>query len=155
VAAAEAMLVIAAFAGASSPLFFLAAGQKRFAALSAGGWRWLLAGCIAGLHGSPLLSPRVIRNQEMRDVVVDRWNDFSRVIVKRGPSFTWGLSDTYKSRRAPVRSPHRRVAGTQIQACADRDVSKLDFLEYDSPASRTSCVPGFGARVGVGRASTW
>src|SRR6185436_12238038 len=65
------------------------------------------------------------------DVVTDRWNDFSRVIVKPGPFCTWGLSDTYDA----VEDPQydlliEGVAGTQVQKLAG-DPKELRFLRYD------------------------
>jgi predicted membrane-bound spermidine synthase len=132
VAAPEAMLVIAALAGAAAPLFFFTAGERRLATGVAGGLLASFAALLITLHGSPVLSPLVIRNDRMKDVVVDRWNDFSRVIVKQGPFYTWGLSETYRTEHPPQYDLLiEGVAGTQIQNCADGDVSKLDFLRYD------------------------
>jgi hypothetical protein len=132
VAAPEAMLVIAACAGAAAPLFLLAVGKGREATGVAGALIALFAILFVNVHGSPVLSPLVIRNQQMTDVVVDRWNDFSRVLVKRGPFFTWGLSETYGTDHPPQYDLLiEGVAGTQIQHCPDGDASKLDFLRYD------------------------
>jgi hypothetical protein len=131
-AAPEAMLVIAAFAGIAAPVFFLTAGERRLATGVAGGLVVSFAALLVTLHGSPVLSPLVIRNERMKNVVVDRWNDFSRVLVKRGPFFTWGLSETYRTEHPPQYDLLiEGVAGTQIQHCPDGDVSKLDFLRYD------------------------
>jgi spermidine synthase len=132
VAAPEAMLVIAACAGAAAPLFLFAAGERRRATSVSGGLIAVFAALFGTVHGSPVLSPLVIRNQPMTNVVVDRWNDFSRVLVKQGPFFTWGLSETYRTEHPPQYDLLiEGVAGTQIQHCPDGDASKLDFLRYD------------------------
>ncbi|MBI5533312.1 MAG: hypothetical protein HY898_11385 [Deltaproteobacteria bacterium] len=131
VPAPSAMLLISALAGLGAPLFYLSTGEKRSAAVSG-----VVAVCCACtplvLRGSALLSPNVIRNQVLPVLVTDKWNDFSRVIVKKGPFYTWGLSQRYPE----VREPQfdlliEGVAGTQIQDFHDRDFHRLDFLRYD------------------------
>jgi hypothetical protein len=83
------------------------------------------------LHGSDLFDLRVIRGVTYRNVVLDRWNDFSRVIVMQSGFFTWGLSETYPQRQDPQFDLMiEGVAGTQIQKL-DRDVHDLDYFDYD------------------------
>jgi hypothetical protein len=129
--APSAMMVIAGFAGLASPLFYFAVGKKRHAAAALA----VALGCActpAVLAGNPILSPRVIRNQVLPALVTDKWNDFSRVIVKKGPFYTWGLSQTYPEIREPQFDLLiEGVAGTQIQDFHDRDFHRLDFLRYD------------------------
>ena len=157
VAAPEAMLVIAAVAGVAAPLFFLAARKHVGAFRALGGLIALFGILLVTLHDSPVLSPLVIRNRQMNNVVVDRWNDFSRVIVSPGPFYTWGLSETYPKEHADQYDLLiEGVAGTQIQECADGDVSKLDFLRHDVSSiphllrpSGSALVLGVGAGLDV------
>ena len=86
---------------------------------------------VLGFRGTDLFDLRVIRGKMYRDVALDRWNDFSRIIVVNSKFFTWGLSETY-----PPRTDRQYdlmiegVAGTQIQKL-DRDVHELDYFDSD------------------------
>jgi hypothetical protein len=132
VPAPRALLAIAAFSGLASPLFLRAAGKSRAAAVAAAAVVALVGLGTVTLRDSSLFAARVIRNHPLPELVRDRWNDFSRIIVKRGPFYTWGLSDTYTT-------PHEAqydlliegVAGTQIQRCDHGDVASMDFFDYD------------------------
>jgi predicted membrane-bound spermidine synthase len=130
VGAPKAMFVIAGLSALAAPLFFLSAGKKTWAIAGTGAVALASLGALA-FRGSDLFDLRVIRGVTYHDVALDRWNDFSRVIVTRGPFFTWGLSETY-----PVRSDPQfdlmieGVAGTQIQRL-DTDVRALDYFAYD------------------------
>ncbi|HEU4411220.1 MAG TPA: hypothetical protein VFS43_38560 [Polyangiaceae bacterium] len=132
VPAPAAMLVISALAALAAPLFLAAAGRQAQALAAAG---VVLAASAAGglaLKGSPLFEARVIRNQPLRELVLDRWNDFSRVIVRRGDFYTWGLSETYpKKHDRQFDLLIEGVAGTQIQRFDGRDAGALDFFDYD------------------------
>jgi hypothetical protein len=131
VPAPTAMLLISAFAGLAAPLFYLSEGAKRSAAIALA-VVFVCACTPLVLKGSPLLAPRVIRNQVLPTLVTDKWNDFSRVIVKKGPFYTWGLSQTYPEvREEQFDLLIEGVAGTQIQDFHDRDFRRLDFLRYD------------------------
>jgi hypothetical protein len=131
VAAPRAMFVIAGLSALAAPLFFLSAGRKAWAIAGVGAVALASLGGALALGGSDLFDLRVIRGVTYDDVALDRWNDFSRVIVTKGPFFTWGLSETY-----PKRSDTQfdlmieGVAGTQIQKL-DRDVHALDYFDYD------------------------
>ncbi|MBI2392633.1 MAG: hypothetical protein HYV09_23815 [Deltaproteobacteria bacterium] len=131
VAAPKAMLVIAAIAGLASPLYFLSAGAKRAAAVSAIALVSVFSASGVALRDSPLFRAEVIRNSKVYGIAHDEWNDFSRVVVKNGLFCTWGLSETYPFRSDPQFDLMiEGVAGTQIQKF-DGDVSKLDFMESD------------------------
>lgn len=131
VPAPSAMMLICALSGLASPLFFLGAGQRRHAALAAGALLVVFGGGAVGLRGSGLFDPPVIRNQRLEGLVLDRWNDFSRVIVRKGPFYTWGLSEVYEKKHPDQFDLLiEGVAGTQIQKF-DGDLSKLDFFSYD------------------------
>jgi predicted membrane-bound spermidine synthase len=132
VPAPAAMLVISALAALAAPLFLAAAGRHTQAiAASALVLGASLAGGLA-LKGSPLFEARVIRNQVQRELVLDRWNDFSRVVVRRGDFYTWGLSETYpKKQERQFDLLIEGVAGTQIQRFDGRDARSLDFFDYD------------------------
>ena len=136
--APKAMFAIAFFAGLAGPLFLIAAKKRVHAAMAT----VILVGAFAyggarlrGPEGDLLFSLPVIRNAKLVGIAKDRWNDFSRVIVKWGMFFTWGLSETYP-RKYEVQFDLmiEGVAGTQIQFMPDRDPSKLDFFEYDIAA---------------------
>jgi hypothetical protein len=132
VPAPVAMLVIGALAALAAPLFLVAAGRAQ----QAGGACALVlaaAGAAAvGLRGSPLFEARVIRNQPVKELVLDRWNDFSRVVVRRGDFYTWGLSETYQTKQdRQFDLLIEGVAGTQIQRFDGRDATALDFFDYD------------------------
>jgi len=127
-----AMLLVALAAGCAGPLFFLGASLRKHAIIAGLGLA-LSAGIGAvSLRGSELFALRIIRNEAVEDLVLDKWNDFSRVIVTKGPFYTWGLSETYK-----VTQPKQfdllieGVAGTQIQDFSHGDIKKLDFYSYD------------------------
>src|SRR5262249_18355028 len=135
VPAPKAMLVIAFFAGLAAPLFMLQAKKRIHAAVAL---VILIATFGVGrkaLVDDDLFALPVSRNSKVVGIAKDRWNDFSRVVVKWGLFCTWGLSEVY---------PHKDevqfdlmiegVAGTQIQYMPDRDVAKLDYLEYDIAA---------------------
>jgi uncharacterized membrane protein YsdA (DUF1294 family) len=132
VPAPAAMLVISAFAALAAPLFLVAAGRQTQAMAAGGG---ILALAVAGgvtLKGSSIFEARIIRNQPVKELVLDRWNDFSRVVVRRGDFYTWGLSDTYtKKNDRQFDLLIEGVAGTQIQRFDGRDLKALDFFDYD------------------------
>ena len=131
VAAPKAMLFICAFAGLAAPLFMLAANARRKAIVSALVLVALFVGTTLRLRDSDLFDLPVIRNSKVVGIAKDRWNDFSRVVVKWGLFCTWGLSETYPPRHEPQFDLMiEGVAGTQIQRF-DGDLSKLDYLEYD------------------------
>jgi hypothetical protein len=73
----------------------------------------------------------VIRNMKLERLVADEWNDFSRVIVRKGAFYTWGLSRTY-TKKHPEQYDLliEGVAGTQIQEFPG-DVKKMDFFAHD------------------------
>jgi hypothetical protein len=131
IAAPKAMLVECAFGAAAAPLFYVASGRAK-SALGAGVLCLVTAVAAGlGLRGSHVFDARVIRNQVFPDVVTDRWNDFSRVIVKPGPFCTWGLSETYDAVEEPQYDLLiEGVAGTQVQKLAG-DPKALQFLRYD------------------------
>jgi hypothetical protein len=132
VAAPSAMLVLSAFGGLAAPLFLLAAGERRQAAWHAAALAATFGATALLVRGSPLLSPSVIRNKLMPDMVLDQWNDFSRVVVRKGPFYTWGLSETFPEKREEQYDLLiEGVAGTQIQRFGDRDLRRLGFLRYD------------------------
>jgi len=131
VAAPSAMLLISAVGGTAAPLFFMAEGRKRHAAIAAA-VALVCAISPVALRGTQLLAVRVIRNEKLPELVADEWNDFSRVIVKKGPFYTWGLSETWPANMEPQYDLLiEGVAGTQIQDFHDRDPRRLDFLRYD------------------------
>lgn len=131
VPAPAAILLVAAIGGAAAPLFFLADGHKRAAAVSCA----IALACALSpvvLRGTSLMAVRVIRNEKLPELVADEWNDFSRVIVKKGPFYTWGLSETWPATMEPQYDLLiEGVAGTQIQDFHDRDFKRLDFFRYD------------------------
>jgi hypothetical protein len=130
--APRAMLVVSGFAALGAALFFFSDGRRGPAAGSLIGILALSGLGLVVLRDSSLLSPRVIRNVVLPELRIDRWNDFSRVVVKRGPFYTWGLSSTYQQPREPQWDLLiEGVAGTQIQAFNGRDLSQLDFLAFD------------------------
>lgn len=132
VPAPSAMLVISLLAALAAPLFYLGDGRPRAAMAIAAVVAAACALVPVSLRNSTLLSPRVIRNTVLPRLEVDRWNDFSRVIVKKGPFFTWGLSETYTHKHPDQYDLLiEGVAGTQIQDFRDREMGKLDFLRYD------------------------
>jgi predicted membrane-bound spermidine synthase len=131
VQAPTAMMLICLLSGAASPLFFLGAGRRQSAIASAVGLVVLFGGGALALRGSWIWNPPVIRNQKLVGLVLDQWNDFSRVIVRRGPFYTWGLSETYQKKHDDQYDLLiEGVAGTQIQQF-DGDLKKLDFFSYD------------------------
>jgi hypothetical protein len=127
-----AMLVIALAAACAGPLFFLGSNLRKYALMAAVGLALTTVIGTVGLRGSKLFDLRIIRNEPVEDLVLDKWNDFSRVIVTKGPFYTWGLSETYQ-----VKQPKQfdllieGVAGTQIQDFSHGDITKLDFFSYD------------------------
>ncbi len=135
VAAPKAMFAIAALAGLAAPLFLLQAKKRvpaiiavvfLVAAFGIGKTKWI---------DDDTFSLPVIRNSKVVGIAKDRWNDFSRVVVKWGLFCTWGLSETYPAKHeVQFDLMIEGVAGTQIQYMPDRDVSKLDYLEYDIAA---------------------
>ncbi|GAC1351067.1 MAG: hypothetical protein NVSMB1_00560 [Polyangiales bacterium] len=143
VPAPKAMLFICAFAGLAAPLFFLSSRSRTEKSFTPKVQALVSAVVLLGALGvgrvvlqrDAFFALPVIRNSKVVGIAVDRWNDFSRVIVKWGLFCTWGLSEIY---------PHKQevqfdlmiegVAGTQIQFMPDRDVGKLDYLEYDIAA---------------------
>jgi predicted membrane-bound spermidine synthase len=130
-AAPKAMLIECAVGALAGPLFFVASGRMDGALRAGAGWLVAVTALLLGLRGTDLFEARVIRNQLFSDVVLDRWNDFSRVIVKRGPFFTWGLSETYETSQDPQYDLLiEGVAGTQVQKLSG-DPKELDFLRYD------------------------
>ena len=132
VPAPKAMIMIALFAGLAGPLFFLGAGKSREAAIALVVLAVAFGGGFAALRGSSLFHCRFIRNVEQKDLVLDEWNDFSRVVVRRGAFYTWGLSETYaKKKEQQYDLLIEGVAGTQIQAFDGGDPKQLDFLAYD------------------------
>jgi len=131
VPAPAALILIFLLAGMASPLFFAGAGKGRAAAVAAG--TMLGAFALGGLllRGTGLFQPPVIRNQKLERLVADQWNDFSRVIVRRGDFYTWGLSKTYEKKHPEQYDLLiEGVAGTQIQQFPG-DVKKMDFFSYD------------------------
>jgi predicted membrane-bound spermidine synthase len=131
IAAPKAMFVIAGLAALAAPLFFLSGGKKPFAVAAVG--TVALASLVGafGLRGSDLFDLRIIRGRLYENVVLDRWNDFSRIIVAKSNFFTWGLSETYPRRSDPQFDLMiEGVAGTQIQKL-DRDVHQLDYFDSD------------------------
>ncbi len=132
VPAPAAMLVISAFAALAAPLFFAAAGRPPQALGVAMGVLAVSAFAGFSLRGSPLFEARIIRNQPVRELVLDRWNDFSRVVVRRGDFYTWGLSETYpKKQERQFDLLIEGVAGTQIQRFDGKNLGALDFFDYD------------------------
>ncbi|HEU4537379.1 MAG TPA: hypothetical protein VFS00_24835, partial [Polyangiaceae bacterium] len=132
VPAPAAMLAISALAALAAPLFLAAAGRGPSSLGVAMGVLAAAAFCGFSLRGSPLFEARVIRNQVQHDLVLDRWNDFSRVVVRRGDFYTWGLSETYtKKQERQFDLLIEGVAGTQIQRFDGRDAGALDFFDYD------------------------
>jgi hypothetical protein len=131
VAAPKALLVVFAFAAIASPLFMLAAKQRRKALMAAVVLTILFGNTAFRLKDSELFALPVIRNSKVVGIAKDRWNDFSRVVVKWGLFCTWGLSETYPEKReVQFDLMIEGVAGTQIQRF-DGDLKKLDYLEYD------------------------
>ncbi len=132
VPAPKAMFFISALGAGAAPLFFLAAGQRSAARNAALGLAGACVIGVIGLRGTDLFACRVIRNQPLPKLEDDRWNDFSRVIVRPGNFYTWGLSNTYKTPHpAQLDLLIEGVAGTQIQEFHDRDFSRMDFFGYD------------------------
>ncbi|MCU0681875.1 MAG: hypothetical protein MUF34_06395 [Polyangiaceae bacterium] len=132
VPAPAAMIGISALAALAAPLFLASAGRTPAALGVTMGV--IASAAFAGfaLRGSPLFEARVIRNQVQHDLVLDRWNDFSRVVVRRGDFYTWGLSETYtKPQDRQFDLLIEGVAGTQIQRFDGRDAGTLDFFDYD------------------------
>jgi len=152
VPAPKAMLLIAFFAGLAAPLFMLQAKRKIHAAVAL---VILIAAFGIGnkkLIDDELFTLPVIRNSKVVGIAKDRWNDFSRVVVKWGLFCTWGLSETYPQKNeVQFDLMIEGVAGTQIQYMPDRDVSKLDYLEYDIAALPHYLKPtGSTLALGVG-----
>ena len=132
VPAPKAMIFISLLAGLAAPLFFLGAGDARRAGISAAVLAVVFGGLYAGFRHSPLFDARVIRNVEQKDLVLDEWNDFSRVVVRKGPFYTWGLSANYPEKKPPQYDLLiEGVAGTQIQEFDGKSIEKLDFFDYD------------------------
>jgi predicted membrane-bound spermidine synthase len=130
-AAPKAMFVIAGLAALAAPLFFLSGGKGRWATAAVGAMAIASVAGVLGLRGSDLFDLRIIRGRLYENVVLDRWNDFSRIIVAKSTFFTWGLSDTYPRRSDPQYDLMiEGVAGTQIQK-VDRDVHQLDYFDSD------------------------
>ncbi|MCC6648749.1 MAG: hypothetical protein IT374_24690 [Polyangiaceae bacterium] len=132
VPAPKAMIVIGALAALAGPLFLLGAGARRQAAVAAAALVVGFGGAYAGLSGSELFACKVIRNAPLTDLVHDEWNDFSRVIVKKGNFYTWGLSQRYeKAHDKQYDLLIEGVAGTQIQKYDGQHIKELDFFEWD------------------------
>ena len=150
VAAPRAKFVNAGLSALAAPFFFLSAGKKTWAIAGTGAVALASLGALA-FRGSDLFDLRVIRGVTYHDVALDRWNDFSRVIVTGGPFFTWGLSETYPKRSdAQFDLMIEGVAGTQIQKL-DTDVHALDYFDYDIMALAHVLRPRGSALVlGVG-----
>jgi hypothetical protein len=130
--APKAMMVIAAFSGCATPLFYLGARRSKQAMGSAAAVVLLSGTLFVSLRGSTLFDAGVIRNRVLTNLVLDRWNDFSRVIIARGQFFTWGLSEIYPKRRDPQFDLMiEGVAGTQIQQFDGTHIESLDFFAYD------------------------
>lgn len=131
VRAPVALLLISLLGGLGAPLFLQSIGRGRAAALAGGSLLALFALGGAGLRGSDLFAAKMIRNQKLEHLAADEWNDFSRVIVRRGDFYTWGLSETYsKKHDKQYDLLIEGVAGTQIQEFPG-DVKKMDFFSYD------------------------
>lgn len=90
VPAPSALMLIFLLAGLASPLFFLGGGQRRAASAAGAALLVLFGGGALGLRGSGLFHAPVIRNMKLERLVADEWNDFSRVIVRKGAFYTWG-----------------------------------------------------------------
>jgi hypothetical protein len=131
VPAPSALILIFLLAGLASPLFLLGAKKTRAAGAAGAALLVLFGGGALGLRGSGLFRPPVIRNMKLERLVADEWNDFSRVIVRKGAFYTWGLSRTY-TKRHPEQYDLliEGVAGTQIQHFPG-DVKGMDFFSYD------------------------
>lgn len=132
VPAPQAMILISLFAGLGGPLFFLGAGRAKEAGLAGLVLALSFGGGFALMRGSTLFDCKYIRNVEQKDLVLDQWNDFSRVVVRRGDFYTWGLSETYTTKKERQYDLLiEGVAGTQIQAFDGKDPKTMDFLAYD------------------------
>lgn len=131
VPAPAALILIYLAAGLASSLFLASAGRQRQAALAGAVLLGLVGATALGLRGAGLFQPPVIRNTRLTRLVADEWNDFSRVIVRRGDFYTWGLSKTY-TKKHPEQYDLliEGVAGTQIQHFPG-DVKAMDFFSYD------------------------
>lgn len=127
-----AMLVIAAFAGLAAPLFYASTGDKKRALGMGAAVIVSFAALGLGTRGSDLFRTSVIRNVPVGNLAADRWNDFSRVIVRKGPFYTWGLSQRYEGKHEPQFDLLiEGVAGTQIQQFDGKNIDDLKFFEWD------------------------
>ena len=132
VSAPKALIVIGALAAFAGPLFFFGAGDKKQAGIAALALLVGFGGAYGGLAKSELFECRVIRNSPLTDLVHDEWNDFSRVIVRKGAFYTWGLSQRYeKVHDKQFDLLIEGVAGTQIQKFDGKNIKDLDFFEWD------------------------
>jgi spermidine synthase len=132
VKAPVAMLVIAAFAGLAAPLFYASTGDRKRASAMAVGIVVTFAMIGLVTKDSALFRTTVIRNIPVGDLAADRWNDFSRVIVRKGPFYTWGLSARYEGKHGPQYDLLiEGVAGTQIQQFDGKNIDDLKFFEWD------------------------
>lgn len=132
VPAPKALLVIAALAGVGGPLFYLSTGDRNRAGTAAAALSVAAIAIGLGTQGSALFAAKVIRNMPVNDLAADRWNDFSRVIVRKGPFYTWGLSQRYEGKHEPQYDLLiEGVAGTQIQQFDGKNIDDLKFFEWD------------------------
>ncbi len=132
VMAPQAMFVVALLCSLAGALFFAGAGAKTQALGAAALSVVVVGGGFGYARSQELFACKVIRGQEVQDLVLDRWNDFSRVVVRRGDFYTWGLSQRYeKVHEKQYDLLIEGVAGTQIQQFDGKDLDGLDFFDWD------------------------